>query len=88
MEKFKSAEYNIVYNFETIKELIDNKKEDTTFELEDHSSSSSSSSSSTPIKSTEKISHIVLLSSACAAKTKSGIKTGYCDRRDGSEFHH
>jgi cellulase/cellobiase CelA1 len=48
-----------------MEEFINNKKEDTTIELENgSSSSSSSSSSSTPTKSTEKISHIILLSPA------------------------
>jgi hypothetical protein len=46
MDKFKPIKYNIVYDFETMEELIDNKKEDITIELEDHSSSSSSSPSS------------------------------------------
>jgi hypothetical protein len=62
MDKFKPTEYYIVYDFETMEELIDNKKEDITIELEDDFSSSSSSSFSTPIKSTEKISYPVLLS--------------------------
>jgi hypothetical protein len=74
MDKFKPTEYYIVYDFETMEELIDNKKEDTTIELEDNSSSSSSSSSSVSTKSTEKISHIVLFSAPWTAKTKSGIK--------------
>jgi hypothetical protein len=87
MDKFKPTEYYIVYDFETMEELIDNKKEDITIELEDDSSSSSSSSSSSvPTKSTENISHIVLLSAAWATKTKSGVKTGYFDRRDVSDF--
>jgi hypothetical protein len=79
MDKFKPTEHYIVYDIETMEELIDNKKEDTTIKLEDNSSSSASSSSSTPTKSTEKISYIVLLSAAWAAKTKSGVKTGYFD---------
>jgi hypothetical protein len=87
MEKFKPTEYYIVYNFETMEELINNKKENTTIELEDDSSSSSSSSSSsTPRKSTEKINHIVLLSAAYTEKTKSGVLTGYFNHRDGSDF--
>jgi hypothetical protein len=62
MDKFKPTEYYIVYDFETLEELIDNKKEDITIELEDDSSSSSSSSSSAPTKSTTNISYVVLLS--------------------------
>jgi hypothetical protein len=62
MEMFKPTDYYIVYDFETMEELIDNKKKDTTIDLEDDSSSSSSSSSSVSTKSAEKISHIVLLS--------------------------
>jgi hypothetical protein len=58
MNKFKPTEYYIVYDFETMEELINNKKGDTTIDLEDDSSSSA------PTKSTEKISHIVLLSAA------------------------
>jgi hypothetical protein len=69
-----------------MEELIDNKKEDITIELEDDSSSSSSSSSSVFAKSIEKISYIVLLSAAWAAKTKSGVKTGYFDCRNGLAF--
>jgi hypothetical protein len=65
MKKFKPTEYYIVYDFETMEELINNKKEDTTIELEDDSSSSNSSSSSTPTKSTEKISHIYSLLHGC-----------------------
>jgi hypothetical protein len=83
MDKFKPTEYYIVFDFETMEELIDNEKEDITIELEDDSSSLSSSSSSAPTKSTEKISCIVLLSVAWATKTKSGVKTGYFDHRDG-----
>jgi hypothetical protein len=83
MDKFKPTENYFVYDFETMKELINNKKEDT---AKDNSSSLSSSSSSTPKKSTEKIIHIVLLSATCAAKTKTGIKTGYFDCRNGSDF--
>jgi hypothetical protein len=65
---------------------MDNKKENT-IELEDDSSSSNFfSPSSTPTKSTENISHIILLSVVWAAKTKSGVKTGYFDRRDSSDF--
>jgi hypothetical protein len=70
MEKFKLTEYYMVYDFETMEELIDNKKEDITIELEDESSSLSSSSSSTPTKSTEKISHIFLLSAAWLRRPK------------------
>jgi hypothetical protein len=44
MDKFKPTEYFIVYDFETMEELTDNKKEDTTIELENNSSSSSNSS--------------------------------------------
>jgi hypothetical protein len=86
MDKFKPTEYCIVYDFETMEELIDNKKEDITIEVKDDSSSSSSTSSSAPVKSTEKISHIVLLSAAWAGKTKSGVKTGYFDRQYGPDF--
>jgi hypothetical protein len=42
MDKFKPTECYIIYDFETMEELIDNKKEDTTIELEEEESSSSS----------------------------------------------
>jgi hypothetical protein len=37
-------------------------------------------------KSTDKISHITLLSAAWCAKMKSGTKVGYYDLRDGDDF--
>jgi hypothetical protein len=86
MDKFKPTEYYIVYDFETMEEPLNNNDENITIEREDDDSSSNSSSFSTPEKGTTKISHIVLLSAAWAAKTKSGIKTAYFDRRDGEDF--
>jgi hypothetical protein len=49
-------------------------------------SSSSSSSDIVKKNSTDKISHITLLSAAWCAKTKSGTKVGYYDLRDGEDF--
>jgi hypothetical protein len=77
-----------------MEESINNNNENITIEREDDDSSSSSlsqpsstsSSSSSPEKGTTKISNIILLSAAWAAKTKSGVKTGYFDRRDGEDF--
>jgi hypothetical protein len=94
MDMFKPTEYYIVYDLETIEESLDNNFENITIDREDDDSSSSSlsqpssssSSSSSPAKSTTKISHVDLLSAAWATKTKSGIKTGYFDRRDGDDF--
>jgi hypothetical protein len=94
MDKFKPTEYYIVYGFENMEEPLNNNDENITIEREDDDSSSSSlsqfssssSSSSSPAKGTTKISHIVLLSAAWAAKTKSGIKTAYFNRRDGDDF--
>jgi hypothetical protein len=87
MDKFKPTEYYIVYDFETMEEPLNNNNENITIENEGDDSSSSSSSqpsstsssSSSPEKGITKISNIVLLSAAWAAKTKSGIKTGYFD---------
>jgi hypothetical protein len=56
----------------------------------DDTSSSSlsqpSSISSSPTKGTTKISHVVLLSAAWGAKTKSGMKTAYFDCLNGDDF--
>jgi hypothetical protein len=91
MDKFKPPEYYIVYYFETMEESINNNNENITIEREDDDSSSSSlsqhsSSSSSTTKYTTKISNIILLSAACAAKTKSVIKIAYFDHRDGDDF--
>jgi hypothetical protein len=91
MDKFKPTEYYIVYDFETMEEPLNKNVETTTIEREDDDSSSSSlsqpsSSSSSPTKGTTKISNIILLSTGWTAKTKSGIITGYFDRRDGEDF--
>jgi hypothetical protein len=91
MDKFKPTEYYIVYDFETMEEPLNNNDENIMIEREDDDSSSSSlsqpsSNPSSPTKITTKISHVVLFSAAWAAKTKSGIKTAYFDRRDGDDF--
>jgi hypothetical protein len=75
-----------------MEDSLDNNIETTGIEREDDDTSSSSSSSQHPssssstAKNTTKISNIILVSAAWAAKTKSGVKTGYFDRRDGSDF--
>jgi hypothetical protein len=94
IDKFKPTEYYTIYDFETMEELLNNNDENITIERKDDDNSSlslsqpssSSSSSSTPTKCTTKISHIVPLSAVLAAKTKTGIKTAYFDRRDGDDF--
>jgi hypothetical protein len=65
--------------------IIDREDDDSSSSSLSQPSSSSPSSSSTT-KGTTKISHVVLLSVAWAAKTKSGIKTPYFDCRDGDDF--
>jgi hypothetical protein len=67
MDMFKLTEYYIVYDFETMKESLNNNVEITTIEREEDDTSSSSSSqpsssSSSPTKGTTKISNIILLS--------------------------
>jgi hypothetical protein len=89
IELFRPTEYYIVYDFETMEEIIeDDDEQNTHIDVEDSKESSSSSSSSdiTKKKSTDKISHITLLSATWCAKTKSGTKFGYYDLRDGEDF--
>jgi hypothetical protein len=91
MDMVKPTEYYIVYDFETMEEPLNDKNKDTFIAREHHHTSSSSlsqpsSSSSSPTQDTTKISHVVLLSTAWDAKTKSRIKTGYFDRRDGDDI--
>jgi hypothetical protein len=92
MYKFKPTEYYVVYNFETMEESLDNNIETTEIEREDDETAYSSSSSQPPSSSssttegTTKVSNIILLSAAWTAKIRSGIKTGYFDRRDGPDF--
>jgi hypothetical protein len=90
IELFRPTEYYIVYDFETMEEIIgDDEEQNTHIDVEDSKESSSSSSSSSDItkkKSTDKISHITLLSAVWCAKTKSEMKVGYYDLRDGENF--
>jgi hypothetical protein len=72
-----------------MEEIIGDDEQNTHIDVEDSKESSSSSSSSSDITkktSTDKISHIILLSAAWCAKTKSGTKVGYYDLRDGEDF--
>jgi hypothetical protein len=63
IELFRPTEYYIVYDFETVEEIIrDDDEQNTHIDIEDSEESSTSGSSDiTKKKSTDKISHIILL---------------------------
>jgi hypothetical protein len=84
LDLFRPTQYYIVYDFETMEEIISkNDEQNTHIDIEDNnelnSSSSSSCDSNNKIvnkKSTDKMSDIILLSAAWCAKLKSGTKVG------------
>jgi hypothetical protein len=88
IDLFRPTEYYILYDFETMEEIIeDDDEQNTHIDIEDSEESSSSSSSDTvKKKSTDKISHITLLSAAWCAKMRSGTKVGNFDIHDRDDF--
>jgi hypothetical protein len=82
-----------VYDFEKMEEIISEEDEQNIhIDVEDRKESSSSSSSYdingdiVNKKSTNKMSHIILLSAAWCTNVKSRTKVGYYDMRDGEDF--